>query len=153
MIRMTQTMIVTAMFAVAGNAQETLKSSFQPGDRVKYINVFNVTGPFAGEVKDLVRFADFPRRPLVVILAREPSPSLTKLLLRIDAHAVKESVVNLVVFLGDDVRLRKQLKAYAKCQGFKNVILSTNYSNVLRFYNVSERADVTVLLCKALQNN
>src|SRR5262249_52453512 len=85
-----------------------------------------------------------------MIFAREVSDPLTSLVKKIEAATAKNnscSMGSFVVFLSDDEKLEKKLKALADKENLKHTVLTID-SNPAgpSGYNVAKDADVTVVL-------
>jgi hypothetical protein len=85
-----------------------------------------------------------------MIFAREVSDPLTSLVKKIEAATAKNSSCSMgsfVVFLSDDEKLEKKLKALADKENLKHTVLTID-SNPAgpSGYNVAKDADVTVVL-------
>jgi len=85
-----------------------------------------------------------------MIFAREVSDPLTSLVKKIEAATAKNSSCSMgsfVVFLSDDEKLEKRLKALADKENLKHTVLTID-SNPAgpSGYNVAKDADVTVVL-------
>jgi hypothetical protein len=129
-------------------AAEPLKSSIQPGERIKTIfEPLNINGEHAGEPHCLV--CENGLSPVAMLFAREPSEQLVKLLVKIDAATAehqKQSMGSFVVFLSDKPELQKALEQLAKKQKFKHLILATFEPAGPEGFAVAEDAALTVVL-------
>jgi len=84
-----------------------------------------------------------------MIFAREPSPSLTKLIKKIDEATAKNASANMgsfVVFLNDKNGLEAELKGIAEQQKLSKCVLSIDNPVGPKGYKVAADADVTVVL-------
>ena len=144
--------VVLSAVAVAA---EPLISGPQVDDKV--ITPFaplNINGESAGDMNCLV--CQNQDNPVVMIFAREVTPELTKLVKRVDQMTGKHKDAQMgsfVVFCQDREGLRDELKAMARDQELKNLVLSiwmqpksADAPNPIRKYRVSPAADVTVVL-------
>ena len=129
-------------------AAEPLRSSIQPGERIKSIfEPLNINGEHAGEPHCLV--CENGLSPVAMLFAREPSEQLVKLLVKIDAATAehqKESMGSFVVFLSDQPELQKTLEQLAKKQKFKHLILATFEPAGPEGFAVAQDATLTVVL-------
>jgi hypothetical protein len=136
--------LVAAGLALAAD----VKSGPQAGQKVPGpFHPLNVTGEHAGEKNCL--FCQNGESPVAMIFARDNSPELAKLIKKIDAATLANKPANMgsfVVFLSDKEGLDKQLKAMADKEGIKTCVLSIDNPAGPKGYNVSEKADVTVVL-------
>lgn len=134
--------------AAGGVAAESLKSGPQVGETVPGpFHPLNVTGEQAG--KKFCLYCKNGTNPVAMIFARECSPSLVKLIKKVDASTAKHSKCEMgsfVVFLNDDEGLATKLKGLADKQKIKHTILSIDNPAGPAKYNVSKQADVTVVL-------
>jgi hypothetical protein len=144
---MTRTLLV-ALAAVALAAAPALKSGPQVGEKVPGpFEPLNVTGPDAGEKNCL--FCKYGKAPVVMVFARDTSPTLTKLLQKLDAAARQHAAAELgacAVFCSADAALSDRLKATAREAGLKDVILAVDQPAGPEEYKIAAEADVTVLL-------
>ena len=144
--------VVLSAVAVAA---EPLTSGPQVDDKV--VTPFaplNINGESAGDMNCLV--CQNQDNPVVMIFAREITPELTKLVKRVDQITAKHKDAQMgsfVVFCQDREGLRDELKAMARDQELKNLVLSiwtqpksADGPNPIRKYRVSPDADVTVVL-------
>ena len=98
-----------------------------------------------------VRSLQNGNNPVAMIFARELTPEVTKLIKRVDECTAKHgdcSMGSFVVFLSDAEGLEAKLKAMANEQGLKKCVLSIDNPAGPKGYNVSEKADITVVLYK-----
>jgi hypothetical protein len=137
-------------------AADKLKSGTQEGEKLAGpFHPLNVTGDKAGEKNCL--YCSNGSNPVAMIFARNVSPTLTKLIKKIDACTAKNggcSMGSFVVFLNDSEGLDKELKGLAEKAGIKKTVLSIDNPAGPKGYKVSKEADVTVVLytdrtCKA----
>jgi hypothetical protein len=141
---------VFAVVVISGSTQaaEPLRSSLQAGEKVTAIfEPLNVTGPYAGDPHCLI--CENGVNPVAMVFARQKSPSLMKLVAGLDAAAAKhrsEQLGAFVVFLSEAEGLADQLKAAAKQNSLKEVILATDAPAGPEGFSVAKEADVTVVL-------
>ena len=86
-----------------------------------------------------------------MIFAREVSDNLTSLVKKLDeatASNSKCSMGSFVVFCSDEEGLDKKLKSIAEKEKLKKIVLSIDNPAGPKGYDVSEKADVTVVLYK-----
>jgi hypothetical protein len=149
---------VLALGLIVGGvvAGDKLKSGPQAGEKLAGpFHPLNVTGEKAGEKNCL--YCSNGSNPVAMVFARNVSPTLTKLIKKIDGCTAKNSECKMgsfVVFLSDSEGLEKQLKAIAEKQGITKTVLSIDNPAGPKGYKVSKEADVTVVLytdrtCKA----
>src|SRR5437868_5170436 len=84
-----------------------------------------------------------------MIFARQISDPLTSLVKKIDAATVQNSSCSMgsfVVFLSDDEDMEGKLKALAKKEQLKELVLTLDNPSGPRGYGVAKEADVTVVL-------
>jgi hypothetical protein len=129
-------------------AAEKIKSGPQVGTEVPGpFHPLNVTGPDAGQKMCL--YCKNGSNPVAMIFAREISPSLVKLLKRIDSATAKYEEAKMgsfVVFLSDTTDLERKLKGIAERENIKHTILSVDNPAGPPAYKVARDADVTVVL-------
>lgn len=129
-------------------AAEPLKSGLQPGQQIDTIfEPINLNGPFAEEPHCLV--CENGRSPVAMVLARDVSEPLLKLLARLDAACVKHETQELgsfAVFLDAREPLQEKLRAEAKRATLKKVILSLEAEAHIPEYGAASEAEVTVML-------
>ncbi|MCI0379832.1 MAG: hypothetical protein L0215_19805 [Gemmataceae bacterium] len=136
--------IIVVGAAAAGN----LKSGPQVGERVPGpFHPLNCTGENAGEKFCL--YCKNGQNPVAMILARQTSPELTKLIKKIDEATAKNkdhSMGSFVVFLSDSDKLEGELKELAKKEKLQQCVLSIDNPAGPEGYKVAKDADVTVVL-------
>ena len=129
-------------------AAEQVKSGPQVGEDVPGpFHPLNVTGEDAG--KKACLYCKNGNNPVAMVFAREVSPSLTKLIKKIDTCTEKHSdckMGSFVVFLSDEEKLADQLKDVAKKESIERTVLSIDNPAGPKGYNVIQDADVTVVL-------
>jgi hypothetical protein len=141
---------LVALSLVVGAAlgADKLTSGPQPGKKVPGpFHPLNVTGENAGEKFCL--FCKNGQNPVAMIFARETSDSLAKLIKKIDACTAKNSKCSMgsfVVFLNDSEGLDKKLKDMAEKAKIKHTVLSIDNPAGPKGYEVSKKADITVVL-------
>lgn len=137
-----------AVICLAVNAGEPLKSGPQAGDDIPGpFHPFNVTGEQAGKKHCL--FCENGAGPVAVVFARTVTPSVTKLIKKIDAETTKNKKAGMgsfVVFLNSDEKLAKELAVLATKEGIKTTILSIDNPAGPARYKIAKDADVTVVL-------
>jgi hypothetical protein len=141
--------LALALLAGGSFAADDLKSGPQPGQFIAPFNPLNCTGPHTGQKADLTE-RNGPN-PVVLIIAREISDPLTRLLLKVDEAVAQNRADRLgafVVFCSDDEGLEKKLQDLARKEGLKHVILTLDASAGPRGYHIARDAEITVLLYK-----
>ena len=84
-----------------------------------------------------------------MIFAREISDNLTSLVKKLDDAAIKNKSARMggfVVFCSDEEGLEKKLKALAKKENIKEIVLTIDNPSGPSAYKVAKDADVTVVL-------
>jgi hypothetical protein len=83
-----------------------------------------------------------------MIFARDVSDNLTSLVKKLDKAAVdsKGKMGTFVVFCNDDEKLEDKLKALAKKEDLKQLVLSIDTKKAGPYDNFDKDADVTVML-------
>lgn len=84
-----------------------------------------------------------------MIFAREINDGLTSLVKKLDKATGKNKdcrMGSFVVFCSDDEGLEKKLKALAKKEDLKNIVLTIDNPAGPEVYKVAKEADVTVVL-------
>jgi hypothetical protein len=143
---------VLALALVAGTAVAEKAASVKSGPQVGEelagpFHPLNVNGKKAGKKHCL--YCENGNAPVAMIFAREPSPSLTKLIKKLDAACVKNKsskMASFVVFCNDDAGLEAKLKALSTSADLKKVVLSIDNPAGPKGYNVAKDADITVVL-------
>jgi hypothetical protein len=142
------TLLLCGLFPAISTAADPLKSGLQPGENITTIfEPVNINGEHAGEPYCLI--CENGLSPVAMVFAREVNAPLLKLLGKLDAAAVKhkgQELGSFVVFLDESDKLRDQLAATAKQQGFQRLVLSTFASAGPEGFKVAQDADVTVVL-------
>jgi hypothetical protein len=125
-----------------------LKSGPQAGeDLAGPFHPLNVTGANAG--KKFCLYCSNGANPVAMIFAREPNPTLGKLLKKIDAACEKNASAKLnsfVVFCSNDGDIETKVKKCGETCGLKKVVLSIDNPAGPEGYKVNKDADVTVVL-------
>jgi hypothetical protein len=133
---------------VTVDAAERVRSGLQPGDEI--ITIFeavNVTGPYAGEPHCLV--CEHGANPVAMIFARKLSPSLARLISKLDAATAKHSdqqFGSFVVFLNEDEDLDTRLKDFARDRALKHIVLAIDRPAGPEGFKVAPDAELTVVL-------
>ena len=139
-----------SLFLAAVVAEEPVKSGPQVGQDVPGpFHPLNVTGAQAGKKNCL--YCQNGAAPVAVVFARRLTPSVTKLIKKIDAATAenkKAGMGSFVVFLSNDEDLTKNLQALASKEKINNTILSIDNPAGPEQYRIAKDADVTVLLYK-----
>jgi len=144
--------LVVALAAAVVTADEktALKSGPQVGADLNDCGPFhplNVNGEKAG--KEACLFCAYGERPVVMIFAREPNAQLGKLIKKLDAACEKhkkEELASFVVFCTKDDKAETKAKKCAKDCDLKHVVLAIDKPAGPDKYDVSEKADVTVVM-------
>jgi hypothetical protein len=145
-----QLFAAAAVAMLAGFAQAgDIKSGPQTGEKVPGpFTPLNVSGKAAGEKHCL--FCENGNNPVAMVFARNPEcPATQKLLKALDAATAKNSGASMgsfVVFLTDDDKAEAKLKDLAKKEDYKKLVVSVDTPSGPTKYNVSQDADVTVVL-------
>jgi hypothetical protein len=143
--------VAVVLFTCSAFAAEPVKSGPQVGDKVPGpFHPLNVNGDMAGQKNCL--FCANGQNPVAMVFARSADDkAVVELIKKIDATTVKNSGANMgsfFVFLSDDKNLEGKLKTIADTAGLKKCILSIDNPAGPKDYNVSDKADVTVVLYK-----
>ena len=139
------TLFVTLM------AQQALAGSVQSGPQVGQkipgpFRPLNLTGPEAGQHSCL--YCKYGPRPVVMIMAREITPAVARLLAMVDAATKANSEArlgNFAVFLGDPARLSVPVKQLGKSQNLSACVLAVAPA-APDSYAIAPEAAVTVVL-------
>jgi hypothetical protein len=138
--------LLAGAVVVAGEA--SLTSGPQVDQKVPGpFHPLNVTGDKAGQKNCL--YCANGTNPVAMVFAREVSPTVAKLIKKLDEETVKNdgcSMGSFVVFLSDKDGLEDQLKQMAKDTDLKKIVLSIDNPAGPKGYKVSQDADVTVVL-------
>jgi hypothetical protein len=130
------------------SAAEPLKSGPQVNEQLAGpFEPLNVTGPNAG--KENCLYCENGENPVAMVFARELSPTLVRLIKVLDQTAVKNqgaSMGTFVVFCSADKALPEKLKALAKEQALRKMVLAIDKPAGPEGYKVAKDADVTVVL-------
>ena len=142
--------IALVLFVGSAFAAEHVKSGPQVGEKVPGpFHPLNITGEMAGKKHCL--FCQNGQNPVAMIFARDVDANVINLIKKIDETTAKNSDAKMgsfVVFLSDDKDLEKKLESVAKKEGLKKCVLSIDNPAGPKGYEVSEKADVTVVLYK-----
>jgi hypothetical protein len=117
---------------------EKVPGPFQP---------LNVNGPNAGKRSCL--YCKFGMHPVVMVFAREVTPSLILLMKQVDAITAAHGDVGMsscVVVCTDTDGVVPQLEALAKQQNLNHLILAAFHADGPKPYQIAPTAEVTVLL-------
>jgi hypothetical protein len=137
--------VALVLFASSAFAAD-VKSGPQVGEKVPGpFHPLNINGSQAGKKNCL--FCSNGQKPVAMIFARDVDSNLVELIKKIDG-ATEEKNGSFVVFLSDDKDLEKKLEDVAKKESLKQCVLSIDNPAGPKGYNVSEKADVTVVLYK-----
>jgi hypothetical protein len=148
------TCIAVAFVALASGrsssvaAADPLRSGLEAGQSITTVfEPVNLNGPHAEEPHCLV--CENGNCPVAMILARDASEPLLKLLSRLDAACQKHSAEELgsfAVFLDAPDPLQEKLRAVAKKETLKKLVLALEAEASIPEYKVAADADVTVML-------
>ena len=129
-------------------AAEPLRSGLEAGQSVTTVfEPINLNGPHAEEPHCLV--CENGLCPVAMVLARDASEPLWKLLARLDAACQKHSAEELgsfAVFLDAPDPLQEKLRAVAAKETLKKLVLALESEATIPEYKVAAEADVTVML-------
>jgi hypothetical protein len=138
--------VALVMFAGSAFAAD-VKSGPQVGEKVPGpFHPLNINGSAAGKKNCL--FCSNGQKPVAMIFARDVDSTLVELIKKIDGATGEDKSGSFVVFLSDDKDLEKKLETVAKKEGLKQCVLSIDNPAGPKGYNVSEKADITVVLYK-----
>lgn len=136
-------LVLFASSAFAGD----IKSGPQTGEKVPGpFHPLNINGSAAGKKNCL--FCSNGQRPVAMIFARDVDANLVSLIKKIDGTTKEDKTGSFVVFLSDDKNLEKKLEEVAKNESLKQCVLSIDNPAGPKGYNVSEKAEITVVLYK-----
>lgn len=141
---------LAAVALVAGFAfAAELKSGPQAGERVPGpFHPLNINGEDAGQKACL--YCKHGPNPVAVVFARcTDCDMVAKLLKKLDAATVqntKHEMGSFAVFLTDDDTAEQKLKAMAKNQDLKALVVAIDNPAGPAKYNINKDADVTVIL-------
>lgn len=141
-----------ALVLVSGSsfAAEPITSGPQVGKAVPGpFHPLNINGDAAGKKNCL--FCSNGNNPVAMVFARTADSNTVELIKKIEAATVKNADANMgsfFVFLSDDKDLEGKLAEIAKKEGLKKCVLSIDNPAGPKGYEVSEKADVTVVLYK-----
>ncbi|MBM4070457.1 MAG: hypothetical protein FJ271_16105 [Planctomycetes bacterium] len=142
-------LLAGAALCLAGaRADEPLKSGPQAGDDIPGpFHPFNVTGEQAGKKHCL--FCENGAGPVAIVFARTVTPSVTRLIKKIDAETLKNKKAGMgsfAVFLSSNDKLAKELAALATKENIKATILTIDSPAGPTRYKIARDAAVTVVL-------
>jgi len=135
--------------------KDGLKSGPQVGEKLpgsfnSLVVVSSAQEPIsAGKRTDFIE--QYGQNPVVLIFARELTKPLTGLIKKLDVEATKHKSAKLkviVIILADDPAWETKLKDFGEKQGLKNVDLALMVPGGPEHYNLSDEADVTVVIYK-----
>jgi hypothetical protein len=140
-----------ALLLQPGNAAqgaEPIKSGLQAGEHITTIfEPLNLNGPHANEPHCLV--CENGQSPVAMILARDASESLLRLIAKLDAACVRharQELGSFVVFFDASEPLQEKLRGFAAKAMLKKLVLASEAEKQIPEYKASAEADVTVLL-------
>ena len=124
-------------------------SGLAVGEKVGAYNVKDITGPEAGT--SLCYRCKYGARPVINVFTREVNDDLAKLVKEVDGLVAKNQDKKMAAFvtvLAEDAdKVAPKLEEMAKKHGIKNVPLTIfDGESGPESYQISEKADVTVLL-------
>lgn len=129
-------------------AAEPLQSGLQPGQQITTVfEPLNLNGPHAEEPHCLV--CENGNCPVAMVLARDLSEPLVKLLARLDVACQKhaaEELGSFAVFFDAPEPLEKKLRALAAEDSLKKLILAIEAETNIPEYKAAADAEVTVML-------
>lgn len=127
---------------------EPIKSGLQAGEHITTVfEPLNLNGPHANEPHCLV--CENGQSPVAMILARDVSEPLLRLLAKLDTACVRHSRQELgsfVVFFDASESLQEKLLGFAEREKLKKLIVAAEAEKQIPEYKVSAEAEVTVLL-------
>jgi hypothetical protein len=130
------------------SAAEPIKSGLQAGEQITTVfEPLNLNGPHANEPHCLV--CENGQSPVAMILARDVSEPLLRLLAKLDAACVRHSRQELgsfVVFFDAAEPLQEKLIAFAEKAMLKKLIVSAEAEKQIPEYKAAAEAEVTVFL-------
>ncbi len=140
---------VLSLVAVLGvYAQSGVKSGPQVGEKVPGpFHPLNINGESAGKKNCL--YCANGNAPVAVVFARDLTPSVAKLIKKLDAVTVKnsgKSMGSYAVFMSDNDKLQGRLEGLAKKADLKKLILSIDNPAGPEKYHIAKGAAVTVVL-------
>lgn len=142
--------VAFVVFASSVFAAEPIKSGPQVGNAVPGpFHPLNINGDAAGKKNCL--FCSNGQNPVAMVFARTTDTATIDLIKKIEDATVKNAGANMgsfFVFLSDDKDLEGKLAEIAKKEGLKKCVLSIDNPAGPKGYDVSEKADVTVVLYK-----
>lgn len=130
------------------SAADPLKSGLQAGEQITTVfEPLNLNGPRANEPHCLV--CENGNSPVAMILARESSEPLLRLLKKLDAACVRhlrQELGSFAVFLDASEPLQEKLRGFAENVKLKKLIIASEAEKQIPEYKVSAEAEVTLLL-------
>jgi hypothetical protein len=139
--------VTLVLFAGSAFAADAVKSGPQVGENVPGpFHPLNINGSKAGQKNCL--FCSNGNKPVAMIFARDVDSNLVALIKKIDGATAEDKAGSFVVFLSDDKSLEKKLEDVVKKEGLKKCVLSIDNPAGPKGYEVSEKADITVVLYK-----
>jgi hypothetical protein len=127
---------------------EKVKSGPQAGEKLAGpFHPLNINGDKAGQKNCL--YCANGQNPVAMVFARDANPQVVKLIKRLDETTVKNegaSMGSFFVFLSDKEGLDKELTKVVEANKLKKCVLSIDNPAGPKGYNVSQDADVTVVL-------
>ena len=136
------------LLAGAVVAAGTIKSGPQVGEELAGpFHPLNINGAKAGEKNCL--YCENGNNPVIMIFAREPNETVTKLIQKVDEVTAKNKDARMgsfVVFCSSDKGLEKELTTLAKKLDLKKCVLAIDNPAGPDKYEVARDADVTVVL-------
>jgi hypothetical protein len=140
--------LASALMLQVALGQESVKSGPQVGEQVPGpFHPLNVTGEAKGKKSCL--YCANGQSPVAVVFAREASPTVAKLIKKLDEATLKNkgaSMGSYAVFCSDQEGLQAKLEELAGKQDLKALVLSIDNPSGPSAYKISKDADVTVLL-------
>jgi hypothetical protein len=138
---------LAALLALGPALAGSVQSGPQVGQKIPGpFRPLNLTGPEAGQYSCL--YCKYGPRPVVMVLAREITPAVARLLAKVDAATAANSDARLgsfAVFLGDPARLSDPVKQLGKSHNLSACVLAVAPA-APDSYAVAPDAAVTVVL-------
>lgn len=136
------------MLSDIGAAADPVRSGLQPGEHVTTVfEPVNLNGPNAEEPHCLV--CENGLNPVAMVVARDWSAPLGKLVTKLDAACMKhekQELGSFVVFLDASDSLQATLRKVAAGDAFKKLVLALESESAIPEYKASVDAEVTVML-------
>jgi hypothetical protein len=142
-------LVLTGMIAVGGHVlfAGSVKSGPQPGEKMPgAFHPLHITGPDAG--KRVCLYCKYGARPVALVFAREMTPALASLLVKIDAATAAHQdagLASFTVFLGDPAHWSAPVKQLADANNIAHDVLTVSES-APESYGIAADAMVTVVL-------